>query len=398
MKKLKIIFAAALCAIMTACTVTNDFSNKELLSRDVKRRTDSTVTYNYADGAHTPPSSYNNFANTATAFSLKLLRRSYNSEAFSLAPMNCLLQLGLLANGAKNDTRSEILLALGSELGMDAFNTCCSYFKSRMNNVGKIFQFEQDHTKESAQTLTMSGALLINDQTDVRSSFLQTNADFYGDDVICYNFSSGADKLKSYLSSDKMTLDGDDFMVSYSFLTLSDSWLNRSLNAEEMYMRSDTAHGIIKYTSANPIKALFIMPDVNFDKFVKAFDSVVYNKLLDSVDVTRRRAASIPEFRTCAAENELSPVLQTLGLHTIWDENNAAFTNLTYDESPALSLFYDSTPPFSVTAQGLDTSAADAVYTATDNNTDAEWHFDKPFIFMLVDNETNIPIYISTIQ
>jgi len=36
--------------------------------------------------------------------------------------------------------------------------------------------------------------------------------------------------------------------------------------------------------------------------------------------------------------------------------------------------------------------------SANVEKSDGAWVFDKPFIFMLVDNETDIPIYISTVE
>ena len=196
MKKLKSIIAAAVCVSLTACAASTGFSGSEILSDDVKRSKDTAATFNYADGCREAPLAYNSFTNTVTGFSLKLFRNAYNGKAISLAPASSAVQLGLLANGAKGDSRTEILLALGGELDLDTYNTCCSYFKSRMENVGKIALSQESGKKDAEKTLSMDGALFINDKTDVRSAFLQTNADFYGDDIIRYDFSKGADKLK----------------------------------------------------------------------------------------------------------------------------------------------------------------------------------------------------------
>ena len=81
--------------------------------------------------------------------------------------MNSVLQLSLLANGAKDDAREEIFLTLGNELDVASLNTCSSYFKSRVNAIGKA---------DDNLTAKLSGALLLNDKTDVRKAFLQTNA------------------------------------------------------------------------------------------------------------------------------------------------------------------------------------------------------------------------------
>ena len=343
MKKLKSIIAAAVCVSLTACAASTGFSGSEILSDDVKRSKDTAATFNYADGCREAPLAYNSFTNTVTGFSLKLFRNAYNGKAISLAPASSAVQLGLLANGAKGDSRTEILLALGVELG---------------------------------------------------SAFLQTNADFYGDDIIRYDFSKGADKLKDRVGV-KMTLSGEDSMASYSELSLSDTWLNQSLSCEEVSMQTKTARGIVKYTANNPLRALFIMPEGDFETYVKSFDSVEYSKLLESIDFTKRQAAVISSFRTEAQSANLSPVLQKIGLYTLFGENSD-FGSLTHGGELTLNKFVCAAPSLSVGSSGIGSAAT--ADSAEGEKPDGAWVFDKPFIFMLVDNETDIPVYISTVE
>ena len=394
MKKLKSIIAAAVCVSLTACAASTGFSGSEILSDDVKRSKDTAATFNYADGCREAPLAYNSFTNTVTGFSLKLFRNAYDGKAISLSPASSAVQLGLLANGAKGDSRTEILLALGGELDLDTYNTCCSYFKSRMENVGKIALSQESGKKDAEKTLSMDGALFINDKTDVRSAFLQTNADFYGDDIIRCDFSKGADKLKDRVG-DKMTLSGEDSMASYSELSLSDTWLNQSLSSEEVSMQTKTARGIVKYTANNPLRALFIMPEGDFETYVKSFDSVEYSKLLESIDFTKRQAAVIPSFRTEAQSADLSPVLQKIGLYTLFGENSD-FGSLTHGGELTLNKFVCAAPSLSVGSSGIGSAAT--ADSANVEKSDGAWVFDKPFIFMLVDNETDIPVYISTVE
>ena len=162
-------------------------------------------------------------------------------------------------------------------------------------------------------------------------------------------------------------------------------------------MQSGSARGIVKFTSENPLKALFIMPDGDFDSYVKSFDSVEYSKLLDSVDYTKRQTALIPPFQTEAVTADISPVLQKIGLYNLFDENSS-FANMAHSDGLTLNKFYDSIPSLSVCAQGIAVSAATSDSALKETADGDAWVFDKPFIFMLVDNETNIPIYISTIE
>ncbi len=397
--KLKALPIAALLALtltLTSCGDPGKFSDSEIISKEQKRDTDTAVTYNYADGASEPPKSYNSYTNAVESLSFNMLRKKFsqqNGESFVFSPSSTALQLSLLANGASADLRKEILLSF-ENLTTEEINQSASYFKSRMENVGKIALSQESGKKDAEKTLSMDGALFINDKTDVRSAFLQTNTDFYGDDIIRYDFSKGADKLKDRVG-DKMTLSGEDSMASYSELSLSDTWLNQSLSSEEVSMQTKTARGIVKYTANNPLRALFIMPEGDFETYVKSFDSVEYSKLLESIDFTKRQAAVISSFRTEAQSANLSPVLQKIGLYTLFGENSD-FGSLTHGGELTLNKFVCAAPSLSVGSSGIGSAAT--ADSAEGEKPDGAWVFDKPFIFMLVDNETDIPIYISTVE
>ena len=164
MKKRIACLAAAAALCLTACAG-EGFSDNEFLSRGVARSRDTSLTFNYADGASEPPLAYNSFANTTATFGFKLLRRSYREDGnTAVMPANAILQLSLLLNGAKGDTKQEILFALGNELSADSLNTCSSYFQSRMQTVGrKYLEQQSEDGKDISPTLTIPRMLFLND-------------------------------------------------------------------------------------------------------------------------------------------------------------------------------------------------------------------------------------------
>ena len=82
---------------------------------------------------------------------------------------------------------------------------------------------------------------------------------------------------------------------------------------------------------------------------------------------------------------------------TLWIHLDSARCRPCDDVDLTLSKFYCSTPSLGINAQGIAAGAATADSAQNQTSGDEAWVFDKPFIFMLVDNETNIPVYISTV-
>lgn len=426
--------AAILAATLCACSDPGSFSNGELLSSGYTRNSDAAVTYNYADGASETPTSYNSYANLITGYELKLFRNmAAQGGSFAFSPALNALGLSLLANGAKGDTQAEIMLALGSDLSTDELNACSSYFKSRMESVSKSGAKDDGQSaNDSAAEVRLGSFMLVNSNTDVRSSFLQTNADFYGADIARFDFGdkSNKEKVDNLIGApvfDGLELSGNGSICAVGSASLSDYWLTpygendvadsafcgkpaQFLASDENYIRSDTAEGVIKYTAKNPLKLVLIMPGEGVDirDYAKTFDSVEYSKLLDSFSVTERVNAYIPAVNIPRPEKPtaMSGVLKSAGLYTLFSDK-ANFGNLAHSDSAALNELYDVQPGFTLNRYGVFASDAEKSVSAPAAESDGrtasgseskKLEFSRPFIFMLIDNESNIPVYMGVYE
>ncbi len=426
--------AALICAALCACSDSNVFSDRERLSAGYTRPTDAEKTYNYADGAAQPPAAYNSYANLITGYELKLFRNmAAENSTFAFSPAANAIGLSLLANGAKGDTLSEIKLALGLDLSTEDLNTCSSYFKSRLESVSKKEESKTDElsgktvAEENPGELTLGEALLFNNKSDVRTAFLQNNADYYGADIARFDFSDKGNsvKLNSLLDinySDKLITEKDGSLCAVSYGKIKDIWLspyayediidgkfgNKSISfmkSTDSYIFSASAKGIIKYTAKNPLKLVLIMPNENvkISDYVKTFDSVEYTKLLESFSVTSRADASVPQFEIKSADEPepMSGAMQKSGLYTLFSDKTD-FGNLAHSDNVFLNEFYELKTGFCLNKSGVSTAsdklsevtlAAKApVSESKEKNT--QLVFNRPFIFMLIDNECNIPVYM----
>lgn len=431
---------------LSACSDPSEFSKKENLSADYTRSTDPTENYNYNDAASSP-SSYNNYSNLMTDFELKMFRNYYSlkeskNNSFVFSPASTALQLGLIANGASGDSKSEISLLLGgSELTVEDINRCSSYFISRMQAVSKSSNTEVDELtgEKIEETVTeyikFDNNLFFNDTSDIKTSFLQTNSNFYGDDIFRFMFSdeNSLTKINSHFSGFTKNnviskLDENQTFISINATDINDTWLEpyaqsdiekgtfkaadgeREVNymtSNESYIKSNKAQGIIKYTSKNPLRLVLVMPNegITLEDYIADFNNLEYSNLLESVDITEKVTAKIPEF-SIASENSACPMSKTLtksGLYSLFTDE-ATFSDMTYTDDFRLNEIYEVTPTVSVNAAGLGGATGNDGKAPSENRvkeleeTETTVEFNRPFIFLVIDNDTNIPLYIGTVN
>lgn len=437
-----LITASSLCA----CGDPTQLSDDEKLSADYTRSSSYEDTYNYSDGATSAPQSYNTYSSSITNFELKFFRKYYSqledkNESFVLNPASTTLQIATIMNGATGDTKDEISLALGSDLTLDNINQCSSYFKSRLEAVSKLSSGEVDELsgkkQEASDTeyIKFENDLFFNDTSDVKTSFLKTNAEYYGSNIFRFMFSdeNALTKINSQFSSFTAKnaisdLDSKNTLISITASDISDKWLEsyaesdiekgtfksdsgdkevNFMTSNEYMIKSDKAVGVIKYTSKNPLKLVLVMPNegTSLEDYVADFTNLEYSTLVDSMDITKKVTAKIPEFSIKSKETAqpLSSALTESGLYSLFTEE-ATFGNITNSDDLVFNEMYEITPEISVSAAGIgglgneDTSATVKERTKELEETDETIEFNRPFIFLLIDNESEIPVYIGTVN
>lgn len=432
----KQILSALMCAALIttglcACSSSDGFNKGEILSSKYTRSKDAEKTYNYRDGAAEPPTAYNSYANLIMGYELKLFRNyaAQNDGSFVFSPASNALSLSLIANGAKGDTLSEISLVLGSDLPIESLNTCSSYFKSRLETVAEAENKKTDELSgkkaDTTAFIKLNNTLLFNNNTDVKTAFLQTNADFYGAQAVRFDFAGDAkselDKLfGSNKAANDIPIEKDGSLVSTDSISFCDLWLAQYgaddlsqgkfedkdavfMKSTDSYIHSDTAQGIIKYTAKNPLKLVLIMPNKNIkiSDYIKTFDTVEYMKLLESFNVTANANSSVPQFEISANSkpDSMAEVMQKTGLYTLFSDKSD-FGNLAHTKGVTLDGIYSLSNGFSLSRNGVSTasdklpdSALAQGSAVQKDSKNTELIFNRPFIFMLIDNESNLPVY-----
>lgn len=418
---------AVLLSLLTlaACGNPDVFSAEETLSSKATRGKDPDLTFHYADGAHEPPTAYTDYSNGVTAFSLRQLNAWAQEEkdSFVFSPLSAALQLNLLANAASAEERQEILMALGNTLNLGDMNACSSYCKSRLEAVSKAGQAEAPD-----EEVKLDGALLIDQGTDVKTAFLQCNANFFGYDIFRYDFKGehAAAKLNNYLKpyTDDSGIDvaKGGALHAVSAVKVRDNWLKPTaaeavfegsftgadgarkatyLRCDESKVQSDKATGILKYTEKNPLKLLLILPDekLGVGNYLSSFDTKELNKLLSSVDITQTAPALIPEISVTSDGKgvPLSGILAKSGLYSLFTDK-ASFSALNFSKGAKPGEMFEIPPAFSLNRSGINTEGGGNAAAAKAEAPKGAVVFDRPFIFLLLDNESNIPVLAGVYQ
>lgn len=416
-----IIMAFVLVLSLCACTDSSGISDNENLLTDFKRSEDVPA-YNFTSGEEIIPEDYAKYTEGATDFAVKLLaENAKEGENLVISPLSVSSVMSVLANGASDKTRTQLRNALAAGADTDLINTCSHYLSSRLT----AFNSEEGYFKTA-------NSLWFNDTFDVKSSFLQTTANYYDAGVFRIPFAEGsaADKVNGWVAENtegeiEKVIDGidvDSAALVINTALLNDAWAtpyhstqtgtfhgaNGDTQAEfmssvEYYISTSYGEGFVKGFENVPCKFAALLPAEGEDvtEFVKNLTANRLTALLESQSPMERCVASLPEF-SIETRLELADSLRALGIENAFDRDKADFSNLSnsgrvYIDKVTQDAFIEIGP------QGAKAGAAtvaDIKYSLSENPElpEKELSFDRPFVFVIYDNESNIPVFMGIVN
>lgn len=364
-------------------------------------------------------------AAAAADFGVRLFQASLEEgENTLISPLSVLYALAMTANGADGDT----LAQMEEVLGMDSEELNC-YMLAYMDLLpeGKNYK------------LSLANSIWFRDDPafTVEESFLQTNADYYGASIYKAAFDEGtrndinnwvkqhtdgmipeiiegiSDDVVMYLVNAlafEATWENvyDEFQVREGDFTTEDGdrqFVEMMHSEERAFLEDDLATGFIKYYEGRKYAFAALLPDegVGVSEYVQSLTGTHLQEILSNPQNVTTFVA-LPKFET-GYKMEMSSVLKDMGMGNAFDYTVANFSRLGTYNMDGRNICIDRVLHrtfISVAEEGTRAGAATAVQMDASGEMVMDDYkeviLDRPFVYMLIDCETNLPFFMGTMM
>ncbi|MEL7566444.1 MAG: serpin family protein [Dehalobacterium sp.] len=361
-------------------------------------------------------------AGAVAGFAVKLFQNSVIPDENTLvSPLSVLCALAMTANGAEGKTLTQMEDVFG--LNVPKLNDYLHTYleglpsgdKYKVSIVDSIW-FKDDESLE------------------VEKNFLQTNADYYGASIYKAAFDDATLKdINTWVSdnTDGMIenildeIPAEAVMYLINALAFDAEWENiysenqvrdgtfttesgetrdaeMMYNTESRYLDDGSATGFLKYYADRKYAFAALLPNEGvsvFDYIASLTGEGLINTLQNAQDVEVKTA--LPKFEN-EYSVEMSDILKAMGITDAFNADSADFTGLGKSKhgnifiSRVLHKTY-----IAVDEKGTKAGAATAVEMSKASapvEKPKTVYLNRPFVYMLIDCETNLPIFIGTIM
>ncbi len=359
-----------------------------------------------------------------TDFAIRLFKVSEESGKNTLiSPLSVLCALAMTANGAEEETLAQMEAVLG--MTTEELNL---YLYSYMKNLPQGDKYK----------LSLANSIWFteNERFTVNQDFLQTNADYYGADIYKAPFNQQTcEDINNWV---KQNTDGmipeildeipvEAVMYLVNALAFEAEWSGiyekhqvkegkftkedgSEQNADFMYgtegtyFEDENATGFMKRYKGGKYAFVAMLPNegVSVSEYIASLDGESLHSLLANPKYATVHT-SIPKFET-EYRVEMAEILKAMGMPKAFDPDNAEFEGLGTSKGENIYISRVLHKTFiSVGEKGTKAGAATVVELRGNGAPDdpvepKEVYLDRPFVYMLVDCENNIPFFIGTMM
>jgi serpin B len=364
----------------------------------------------------------------AFGFSVELFKHSYAKTVGDntlISPLSVLLALAMTMNGADTDTLAEMEAVLGADAQtLNAF----------------LFSYVKGLHSSRDSKLGIANSIWFDDKDDftANEAFLQINEAYYDaqlyktpfNDNTLNDINKWVDKNTDGLIKEILDeIPADAVMYLINAIIFDALWQNEyktndianrdftnykgekqtarmMYSSEWTYLVDDGAIGFMKPYKGGGYSFAALLPDeeLGIDEYVKSLTGAGLHSVLSNAERTTVETVAIPKFKF-DYDREMKNVLEAMGMKRAFDMVRADFTKLgtvppdfnlhisrvlhkTFIEVDELGTKAGAVTVVEVSSNGSSAPAEDPKRVI----------LDRPFVFMIVDNAQNLPVFIGVVN
>lgn len=340
-----------------------------------------------------------------------------------ISPLSVMLALSMTANGAASETKTEMEQVLAKNFTIEELN---EYLYTYVNNLPS--------NKDTKLQLANSIWIRDDEKLTMKEGFLQNTAAYYDSAVYKSAFDQQTvcdinawinENTNGMIKKVLEKIDEDTMLYLINALTFDAEWENTYKSnairngeftsiggdvrkvemmhsSEHYYIDTGNAVGFIKNYKDENYRFAALLPNENIS-IADYIEGLQYDELLKTLEEAQQTEvrATIPKF-SYDYDILLNDVLKSLGMSTAFDGINADFSAMGeyLDENLYINKVIHKTH---ITVDGLGTKAGAVTVVEMNKESATELPdskivcLDRPFIYMILDGATNLPIFIGTV-
>lgn len=359
----------------------------------------------------------------ASDFAVRLFAAGFSDDTNTLiSPLSVLSALAMTANGAEGETLAEMEAALGM---------------SRTNLNLYLYSYIGSLPRAEKYRISIANSIWFtdDDKFTVNSDFLQKNADYFGADIYktAFNNRTKSDinnwvrnKTDGMIPKILDSIPEDAIMYLVNALAFEAEWMSiyeksqvrdgtfttesgevrdveMMYSTEGKYLQDELATGFIKYYSGGKYAFAALLPNegVTVGEYIASLDGESLNSMLGGAEYDSVKTR-MPKFEV-EYDIEMSDVLISMGMSDAFDWRFADFGSIGSHEDG--NIFIKKVLHKTHISVGERGTKAGAVTVINMNAGSAgppedpkEVYLDRPFVYMLIDCENNVPFFIGALM
>ncbi len=372
---------------------------------------------------------------TLNNFGVELFRQTDDGTSNTcVSPLSVEYALGMTANGAEGQTRTQMEEVLGASV--EGINDMLSDLRTatqEQTDKNTSTQTDSNDGETITEPLHIANSLWIKNSFDVKDSFLETNTKYYDAGIFQTPFdSSTVNDINQWVNDntdnmiDKIVdkLSPNDVMYLVNALAFEATWVDPydpldvytdtfttedgkgqeadfMLSIEDTYLEGAGATGFIKPYTQGSYAFAALLPDegTSIDELIENLDGQTLEDLLNNTQQTRIDA-KMPKFES-DFETNLDDTLESMGMTDAFAKDTADFTGIADTTEPLFIGSVAHKTYINVDEAGTKAGAATSVGIETlglPPEPEKTVYLDRPFVYLIIDQNTDAVIFIGTVR